>query len=84
MDEKSLEMLEFPKIREILAGYTSFSASRELALSLQPSSNPDLISRLLRQSAEARQLSIQEPDFSVRGALDIREPVGMAAKSKIL
>src|SRR4030042_6030156 len=84
MDEKSLEMLEFPKIREILAGYTSFSASRELALSLQPASNPDLISKLLRQSAEARQLSIQEPDFSVRGALDVREAAGMAAKSKIL
>jgi hypothetical protein len=26
-----MEMLEFPKIREILAGFTSFSASRELA-----------------------------------------------------
>jgi len=84
MDDKSLEMLEFPKIRGILAGYTSFSASRELALSLQPSPNPNLISKLLRQSAEARQLSIQEPDFSIRGALDVREPVEMAAKSKIL
>src|SRR4030042_4012052 len=84
MDEKSLEMLEFPKIREILAGYPPFSTSRELALSLQPSSNTNLISTLLRQSAEARQLSIQEPDFSVRGALDVREPARMAAKGKVL
>jgi hypothetical protein len=36
MDEKSLAMLEFPHIREILAEYTSFSASRDLALSLKP------------------------------------------------
>ena len=32
MHLKSLEMLEFPKVREILAGLTTFSASYELAL----------------------------------------------------
>jgi len=84
VDDKSLEMLEFPKIREILAGYTSFSASRHLALSLQPSSNSATISRLLTQSAEARHLLTLEPDFSVRGALDIQEAVQLAARSKVL
>ncbi len=84
MDDKSLEMLEFPKVREILAGYTSFSASRQLALSLQPSSNSASISQLLKQSAEARHLLTLEPDFSIRGALDIREPVQMAARGKVL
>jgi DNA mismatch repair protein MutS2 len=84
MDEKSLEMLEFPKIREILASYTSFSASRELALSLKPSSNPEFISKLLRQSAEARQLLSQMPDFSIKGALDVRETIRMATRGKVL
>jgi DNA mismatch repair protein MutS2 len=84
LDNKSLEMLEFPKIREILAGNTSFSASRQLALSLQPSSNSALVSQLLKQSAEARHLLTMEPDFSVRGALDVREAVQMAARSKVL
>ena len=84
MDEKSLEMLEFPKAREILAGFTSFSASRHLALNLQPSSNPALISQLLRQSAEARRLLSLEPDFSIRGALDVRESARMAARGKVL
>ncbi len=64
VDNKSLEMLEFPKVKEILAGYTSFSASRQLALSLQPSSNSATISQLLKQSAEARHLLTLEPDFS--------------------
>ncbi|GAH64318.1 unnamed protein product, partial [marine sediment metagenome] len=54
MDDKSLEILEFPRVRDILASYTSFSASRELAINLQPSSNLEQISLLLRQSAEAR------------------------------
>ena len=54
MDEKSLEILEFPQIRAILAGYTSFSASHELASALQPLTDYDHISLLLGQSAEAR------------------------------
>ena len=47
MDEKSLEILEFPQIRAILAGYTSFSVSRELALTLKPLTDYDHISLLL-------------------------------------
>jgi DNA mismatch repair protein MutS2 len=84
VDDKSLEMLEFPKIKEILANHTSFSASRQLALNLQPSSNPATISQLLSQSAEARHLLTLEPDFSVRGAFDVRESVQLAARSKVL
>jgi DNA mismatch repair protein MutS2 len=84
VDDKSLEMLEFPKIKEILAGYTSFSASRQLALNLQPSSDSAIISQLLKQSAEARHLFTLEPDFSIRGAVDVRELAQLAARSKML
>ncbi len=84
MDNSSLVMLEFPKIREILAGFTSFSASRELAVSLQPSSNFELVSLLLKQSGEARHLLSLKPGFSIGGATDIREAVRMAAKDKVL
>lgn len=84
MDSKSLEMLEFPQVREILAGFTSFSVSRELALNLQPLSDYEQISLLLRQSAEARHLLSLEPAFSVGIVLDIREAVRMAARGKIL
>jgi DNA mismatch repair protein MutS2 len=84
VDDKSLEMLEFPKIKEILASYTSFSASRQLAQSLQPSSSSATVSQLLKQSAEARHLFTLEPDFSIRGALDVREIAQLAARSKML
>jgi len=47
LDSKSLEMLEFRQICEIVAGFTSFSASRELALNLQPLSDYEQISLLL-------------------------------------
>jgi DNA mismatch repair protein MutS2 len=84
MDRKSLEMLEFPPIREILAGFTSFSASRELAITLQPHSDPKQVSLLLRQSAEARHLLSLEHEFSIGGVTDIREEARMAERDKIL
>ena len=83
-DDGSLEMLEFPKVREILAGFTAFSASRELALSLRPSCDAAQIMRLLGESAEARRLLSLVPDFSIRGALDLREAARMAARGKML
>jgi DNA mismatch repair protein MutS2 len=84
MDDKSLEMLEFPKIREILADYTSFSASRNLAISLKPLQNYDRISLLLQQTAEARQLLALDKGFSIGSAHDIREKVKLAALEGIL
>ena len=84
MDDKSLEMLEFPRIREILAGFTSFSASHELAIHLQPLPDYEQVSLLLKQSAEARHLLSLEPGFSIGGVVDIRETVKMAALGRIL
>jgi MutS2 family protein len=84
MDDKSLEILEFPRIREILAGFTAFSASRELAIDIQPLSDYEQISLLLGQSAEARRLLSLQPDFAIGGILDIRGVVAMAARDKIL
>ena len=71
MDHKSLEILEFPEITRILAGYTSFSISGEMVLNLKPLADYHQVSRLLRQSAEARHLLSVEPGFTVSGAFDV-------------
>jgi DNA mismatch repair protein MutS2 len=84
MDDKSLELLEFPQIRNILAGYASFAVSLELVLGLRPLADGDRIALLLRQAAEARQLLSLEPGFSIGGASDIREAVRIAALGGIL
>ncbi len=84
MKDKSLEMLEFPRVKEILAGYSAFAVSREMALALQPSTDVEQISRWLKQSAEARHLLSIEPDLSIGGIYDIREPVALAGKGKTL
>jgi len=84
MDAKSLELLEFPQVKEILARHTAFSASRELALSLLPLDDYETVSLLLKQSAEARQLLAVEPGFSIGGVMDIREPARLATIGKVL
>jgi len=84
VDEKSLNILEFPKIKQILASFTSFSASRELAINLQPLSEYQTVMHSLQQSAEARQLLSREPGFSIGGVVDIRPEVRLAAHGKVL
>ena len=84
MQDKSLEMLEFPRVKEILAGYTGFAVSREMALALKPSAETEQVTQLLKLSAEARHLLSVEPDISIGGIYDIREAVGWAARGKVL
>ncbi|HEU5089373.1 MAG TPA: endonuclease MutS2, partial [Roseiflexaceae bacterium] len=77
---QTIETLEFPKIRERLASYTAFSASRSLALALLPSTDPLLVQRGLRTTQEARRLLDDNPDVSVGGARDVRRAVGLAQR----
>jgi len=84
MNNKSLDMLEFGRVREILASYTSFSLSRELAVNLMPVNDFDSISLLLKQSTEARDLLSVVPNFSIGGITDIRESVQLAQRGTIL
>ena len=84
MDSKSLDMLEFHRIREIFSGFTSFSVSHVLALNLQPLSDYEQVSLLLKQSAEARNLFDLEPDFTIGEVFDIRKEAEMASRGKLL
>jgi len=84
LGDRDLELLEFHKIRGILAGFTSFSASRQLALDLKPLLDEKEVCLRLRESAEARHLLSLSPDFHIGDVVDIREVVRMAARGKVL
>lgn len=84
MDEKSLEILEFPVVKKILSEYTSFPISKDLVLNLEPACDYDEISLLLNQSREARVILSLNRDFDVSGAHDVRQDVKFAAHGKIL
>lgn len=83
MDRKTLNVLEYPKILQQLAGFCDFSASIELAQDLQPTSSHDLASARLAETREARKmLSMQE--IGVGAAHDIRPQADLAARGGVL
>ena len=68
----AIDTLEFDAIRQQLAQHTSFSASRELAQALEPTS--DLAEARRRQSATAEALSLPglRPGLHLGGVHDVR------------
>ena len=83
MDSKTLNVLEYPKILERLAGFCDFSASMELARQLEPTDSYDLAVSRLAETTEARKLlSIQ--DVSIGAAHDVRPAADLAARNGVL
>ena len=72
MDAKTLQKLETDKILSKLQQNTSFACSAELAQSLKPAESLAKQKEMLAETNEARELLRLYPDFSVRGAHDIR------------
>jgi DNA mismatch repair protein MutS2 len=82
--EQTLNTLEFPKIREQLARYAAFSASRELASGLRPSTLVTEVRRGLALTGEARALLDDFPETSIGGARDVRRAASHAARGGVL
>jgi len=84
VNKKHLSTLEYPKILHILSTHTSFSAGREAALALEPTSDYGEIERGLETTAEARTLLRERPGTSVGGAHDVRPLTADARRGKVL
>jgi DNA mismatch repair protein MutS2 len=84
MDDKTLRMLEFPKIVEKLAGYAAFSASKELALTLSPAKTLAEANKRLARTTEARRLLSTNDSVGVGGATDIRPLASLAQRGGLL
>lgn len=84
MDAHALRTLEFPKVLDRLARHTSFSAGRELALELTPSSEYREVVRRQRETAEARRLLQLKPRTGLGGAHDVRPLAEKAARGGVL
>jgi DNA mismatch repair protein MutS2 len=83
MDSKTLSVLEYPKILDLLKTFCDFSASMELARLLEPTDSYDLALARLAETTEARKLlSVQ--DIGIGGAHDIRPAADLAARGGVL
>lgn len=84
MEQRNLQKLEFPTILARLSEYTHFSASRGLALGLQPSNDPHWVKQRLDETTEARHLLSLHSNLTIGGARDVREAGTSAARGGIL
>ncbi|NJL93683.1 MAG: hypothetical protein HC915_08100 [Anaerolineae bacterium] len=73
MNEKAFHTLEYPKILDRLATYTSFSGGAALALALRPSPDLRLAQEGIQEVTEARALlEEREEALSMGGVHDVR------------
>lgn len=84
MDEKALNTLEFPKIRERLAGYASFSLSADLARQLAPVSTLEEALEQQARTREARYLLSVNDSVTIGGSRDIRDAIDLARRFGVL
>lgn len=84
MLEKDLSLLEFPRVREIIAGYCQFSLSKSLASALEPSTDINQIVCWLAESREAREVLSIETDIPVYGLSDINQDAHHASLGQVL
>lgn len=83
MDSKTLNVLEYPKILQQLAGFCDFSASMDLARALEPTSSFELATARIAETSEARKL-LSMQSTGVGAAHDIRPQADLAARGGVL
>jgi DNA mismatch repair protein MutS2 len=84
MKEKFLKTLEFPKVLDSLESLAAFSASKELARNLAPTTRLSQAKHMQAETSEARLLLSQAPSLTIGGARDVRAEVETATRGAVL
>lgn len=84
MTSDLLRLLEFDKIRSMVAAYCHYSVARERALELTPTADPEQVRYLLQVTREAVRLLSERPGFTVGGFRDLRPLVETARRGAAL
>ena len=82
--ESSLRLLEFELVREKLAGYTSFSLAREMALELVPSYQLSEVAVWQEETHEARYFLETGSSLDLEEARDLRQALQRATLGGVL
>ncbi len=84
MNLRAAKTLELPKILDQLARHTAFSASRDLALALEPTPYLDEAQDRQQETTEARALLLSHDHVTVGGSRDVRPDVLAAQRGIVL
>ena len=81
--EKSIKILEFDKILDLLASLCSTAGAKKRALALTPSSNPDTVKKRLARTSDAKHMADIKGSPSFSGTPDILDAIaGVLEKIK--
>jgi len=80
MDARSINLLEFPQVRDRLAELTSFPPSRKLAGELEPASERVVVGHALDETDQTRELLVERPGVGIGAAHDTGPAVERAAR----
>ncbi|PRR76827.1 Endonuclease MutS2 [Clostridium liquoris] len=80
MNERALRVLEFNKIKEMVKGYTSTEAAKDLIDDLKPYDNIYEVKEHLQETKEALNLLTKKGAPPFEGVYDIREGIKRAEK----
>src|SRR5512135_2581497 len=84
MDQRTLRVLEFDKIRARLAHFTSFSVGEERARALEPVEDARLVREWQAETREAVRLLAEKTDVHLGGVHDLRPLVEQAVRGSVL
>ncbi len=84
MEQKTLSVLEFPRVLEALASHTSFSISHERAMQIQPTTDLQLALTWQKETSEARRLLDVNSEVNLGGVVDIRVQLELCARGGVL
>ncbi|OFI05773.1 endonuclease MutS2 [Clostridium acetireducens DSM 10703] len=84
MNKKSLNTLEFYKIKDILKGYCKTKAGKDIVGNLEPYENVYEVKKHLKETKEALELITRKGNPPFEGVYDVREAVSRASKGSIL
>jgi DNA mismatch repair protein MutS2 len=84
MDERSLRVLEFSKIKERIKIYTQTAAAKELIEELAPYSNVYEVRERLQETREALELLMKKGSPPFEGIHDVRAGISRAEKAAAL
>jgi len=80
LDQKTLTILEFDKIRDLVAAYAGFSGGRELALAMQPTTEIEQAQEWQAETREAVSLLESDSAVTIGGARDVRRAADNALR----
>jgi DNA mismatch repair protein MutS2 len=79
MDEHTLKVLEFDKIREMLSRHCLSEMGRELTLSIFPTKDKEMAEKEIRETTELKEILLYEEPFPLSSMRDIRTSLKRAA-----